>query len=74
MIEHLKARGIQSVFHYLPLHISDVGQRFGGQTGDCPVTESVSERLLRLPCYYGLTEVDQARVVEAVTAFHATNV
>ncbi len=70
MIDHLKSRGIQSVFHYLPLHISEMGQRFGGQPGDCPVTESVSERLLRLPCYHSLSEADQTRVVEAVTAFN----
>ncbi|WP_089721296.1 dTDP-4-amino-4,6-dideoxygalactose transaminase [Candidatus Entotheonella palauensis] len=67
MIDHLRAQGIQSVFHYLPLHASDVGQRFGG--GDCPVTESVSERLLRLPFYHALSEGDQIRVIEAVTAF-----
>lgn len=69
LMAHLKAQGIQSVFHYLPLHISEVGQRFGGRLGDCPVTESVSERLLRLPFYQGLTEADCARVVEVVTAF-----
>lgn len=69
MIGHLRSHGIQSVFHYLPLHLSDVGQRFGGQPGNCPVTESVSARLLRLPFYNGLTEADQAHVVEAVMAF-----
>lgn len=69
MIGHLRACGIQSVFHYLPLHLSDVGRRLGGQPGDCPVTESVSDRLLRLPFYNGLTETDQIRVVEAVMAF-----
>src|SRR5262245_20449003 len=40
IINHLKARGIQSVFHYLPLHVSDMGVQFGGKEGDCPVTES----------------------------------
>jgi dTDP-4-amino-4,6-dideoxygalactose transaminase len=73
MIDHLRLQGIQSVFHYLPLHASEVGQRFGSQPGDCPVTESVSARLLRLPLYHALTEANQARVVEAVTAFHATS-
>src|SRR5262249_41043889 len=43
MINHLKANGILSVFHYLPLHLSDMGRRFGGQPGDCPVTESISD-------------------------------
>ena len=69
MIDHLRSRGVQSVFHYLPLHLSEMGQRFGGRPGDCPITESVSDRLLRLPLYYGLSEDEQARVVEAVTAW-----
>jgi len=73
MIDHLRLQGIQSVFHYLPLHASEVGQRFGARPGDCPVTESVSERLLRLPFYYALTKTNQARVVRAVTAFYATS-
>jgi dTDP-4-amino-4,6-dideoxygalactose transaminase len=73
MIHHLKSQGIQSVFHYLPLHTSAAGQRFGGRLGACPVTESVSERLLRLPLYYALTDANQARVVEAVRSFYETS-
>ena len=69
MIDHLRSRGVQSVFHYLPLHLSEMGRRLGGRPGDCPITESASERLLRLPLYYGLSEAEQARVVEAVTAW-----
>jgi dTDP-4-amino-4,6-dideoxygalactose transaminase len=68
MIEHLKQHGIMAVFHYLPLHLSDMGRGFGGRPGDCPVTESFSDRLLRLPFYNDLTEEDQARVVDAITA------
>src|SRR5207244_1601030 len=49
LIRHLKERGILSVFHYVPLHLSDMGRRLGGREGDCPVTEEISERLLRLP-------------------------
>src|SRR5947208_2960499 len=55
LIEHLKERGILSVFHYVPLHLSAMGQRLGGAPGDCPVTEDVSERLVRLPFYTDLT-------------------
>lgn len=66
LIAHLKARNIFSVFHYLPLHLSKMGQRFGGKTGDCPITEDISERLLRLPFYNELTEADQARVVASI--------
>ena len=70
LISHLMARDIVSVFHYLPLHLSSMGRRFGGKPGDCPVTEDVSERLLRLPFYGDLTEGDQSRVVEAIKEFH----
>jgi dTDP-4-amino-4,6-dideoxygalactose transaminase len=74
LIAHLKSLGILSVFHYLPLHLSDMGKRFGGKPGDCPVTEDVSDRLLRLPFYNDLDEADQARVVEAIQAFQPTPV
>ena len=66
LISHLKSRDIQAVFHYLPLHLSEMGQRWGGRAGQCPVTESVSERLVRLPFYTELTETDQERVIDAV--------
>jgi dTDP-4-amino-4,6-dideoxygalactose transaminase len=66
LIAHLKRRDILSVFHYIPLHTSEMGRRFGGQPGDCPVTESVSDRLLRLPFYNDLTEDDQMKVIEAI--------
>ena len=69
LIEHLKSRGILSVFHYLPLHLSDMGRHFGGREGDCPVTEVVSDRLLRLPFYNDFDESDQARVVDAIKEF-----
>jgi dTDP-4-amino-4,6-dideoxygalactose transaminase len=69
LIGHLKDRGILSVFHYQPLHLSEMGQRFGGRAGDCPVTEDASDRLLRLPFYNDLTEADQSRVVAAIQAF-----
>ncbi len=69
LINHLRNQGISSVFHYLPLHLSQVGRKLGGAEGDCPVTESVSDRLLRLPFYNDLTEVDQAKVVAAIKDF-----
>jgi dTDP-4-amino-4,6-dideoxygalactose transaminase len=69
LIDYLKERSILSVFHYQPLHLSEMGQRFGGRAGDCPVTEDVSDRLLRLPFYNDLTEADQAQVVDAIQAF-----
>jgi len=69
LITHLRQRGINSVFHYLPLHLSDMGQRFGGQLGDCPVTERVSDQLLRLPFHNALTEADLEKVVEALQEY-----
>jgi hypothetical protein len=49
LIAYLRERGVYSVFHYLPLHLSDMGRSFGGKAGDCPVTERVSDQLIRLP-------------------------
>jgi len=69
LIEHLKARSILAVFHYVPLHLSDMGRRFGGRPGAYPVTESVSDRLLRLPFYNDLTPGDQAEVIETICKF-----
>jgi dTDP-4-amino-4,6-dideoxygalactose transaminase len=69
LIDHLKSLGILSVFHYLPLHISEMGRKFGGREGDCPVTEQVSDRLLRLPFYNDLDESSQAQVIEGIEEF-----
>lgn len=68
-IDHLKSHGILSVFHYLPLHLSDMGRALGGKDGDCPVTEDISDRLVRLPLYNDLTEDEQMRVIHAMFAF-----
>jgi dTDP-4-amino-4,6-dideoxygalactose transaminase len=69
LIAALKAQGILTVFHYLPLHLSDMGRKFGGQVGDCPVTERISDQLLRLPFYHTLTQADQEEVVQALEGF-----
>jgi len=66
LIRRLREQNITGVFHYLPLHLSDMGRRFGGKPGDCPVTEDVSDRLLRFPFYNELTEADQARIIAAL--------
>jgi dTDP-4-amino-4,6-dideoxygalactose transaminase len=68
-IAHMRDRDILSVFHYLPLHLSEMGRRLGGRPGDCPVTEGVSDRLVRLPLYAGLTVDDQQRVLDAICEF-----
>jgi len=69
LIDHLKSKSILSVFHYLPLHLSVMGQKYGGKEGDCPVSQDVSDRLLRLPYYNELNEDKQMRVIEAIRAF-----
>jgi len=69
LITHLRGCGILGVFHYLPLHLSPMGLRFGGRQGDCPVTEDLSDRLLRLPFFTGMSSSEQSQVIEAVSAF-----
>jgi dTDP-4-amino-4,6-dideoxygalactose transaminase len=69
LIAHLKQQGILAVYHYLPLHTSDMGIKYGGKLGDCPVTEHVSDRLLRLPFFNDLTDELQAQVIEAVLQY-----
>jgi dTDP-4-amino-4,6-dideoxygalactose transaminase len=68
-IAHLRTLGILSVFHYVPLHLSEMGQRLGGKPGDCPVTEDVSDRLVRLPFYAGLTPDEQTQVIDGIRSF-----
>jgi dTDP-4-amino-4,6-dideoxygalactose transaminase len=68
-LAYMRAEEIGAVFHYLPLHLSDMGRRFGGCPGDCPVTERVSERLVRLPLSGGLTDEEQQRTIDAVVRF-----
>lgn len=69
LITELGRQGIQLVFHYLPLHLSDMGRRFGGRGGDCPVTERVAEQLVRLPFYTEISPEEQDRVIAALQAF-----
>lgn len=73
LIAHLNAQGVRSVFHYQPLHLSGMGRQFGYSAGDCQVAEQVSDRLLRLPFYNDLTEVDQGRVITAVKEYRFEN-
>ncbi|MHB8834176.1 MAG: dTDP-4-amino-4,6-dideoxygalactose transaminase [Candidatus Methylomirabilia bacterium] len=71
LIEHARRQGVNCVFHYLPLHLSRMGLSFGGRQGDCPVSESVSERIVRLPFFTGMETGDAERVLETVTSFRA---
>jgi dTDP-4-amino-4,6-dideoxygalactose transaminase len=69
LIRHARERGVQCVFHYQPLHLSEMGVRYGGRAGDCPVTEAAADDLVRLPLYFNLTDAQQDRVIDAVTSF-----
>lgn len=68
LIAHLKAVDIHAVFHYLPLNRSVMAERLGAGTA-CPVTEDVSDRLLRLPFYLDLGKDDQHRVIDRIRDF-----
>lgn len=68
-IAFLKARRVLSVFHYLPLHLSEMGRKFGGRVGQCPVTEDLSDRLVRLPFYNSLSESEQSYVIDSIQQF-----
>ena len=68
-IKFLKAKGVMAVFHYLPLHLSDMGRKFGGFEGEFPVTEKISDQLVRLPFYFDLDPGSQEKVIEAILEF-----
>jgi dTDP-4-amino-4,6-dideoxygalactose transaminase len=66
LISHLKAQSILSVFHYTPLHLSEAGKKFAACAPNCPMTEEISGRLLRLPFYNDLSESEQSQVTAAI--------
>ena len=71
LIKHLKINGVQAVFHYVPLHSSPMGQSLGYRDGQLPVTESISDRLLRLPFFYELTYQEMDLVADLIYDFFA---
>ncbi len=70
LIRFLKEREIQAVFHYVPLHSAPAGEKFGRFSGEDQYTTAESDKLVRLPLYYGLTKEDRKRVTEAVLEFY----
>ena len=68
---HLKARDMLSVSHYVPLHSSPAGRKWGRTSGELKVTDAVGERLLRLPLYFALTDAQVDDVIDAVKGFYA---
>ena len=69
-IQSMKDNDILSVFHYVPLHSADKGLFFGYQKGDLPITEDISDRLVRLPFYNSLTTEEQDKVIHVVKEFN----
>jgi dTDP-4-amino-4,6-dideoxygalactose transaminase len=72
VLDGLKQNRIGAVFHYVPLHSSPAGRRFGRAHGELPLTTSLSQRLVRLPMWVGLSETQQQRVCETLTTLLKT--
>ncbi len=71
LIKHLGDHEILALFHYIPLHLSEMAKQCGAGGGECPVSEDVSRRLVRLPFYTGLSRQDQERVIEVIVQFRS---
>lgn len=70
MIVHLKQCGVMAVFHYIPLHSAPAGIKYGVFSGEDKYTTKESERLLRLPLYYGLKQEEANHVIQSVKSFY----
>ena len=70
LLAYLKENGVAAVFHYIPLHSAAAGMKYGRFSGEDQYTTKESERLLRLPLYYGMKEEDREKVVRCVKAFY----
>ena len=71
LIEYLKNKEIMTVFHYIPLHSSEAGKRYGEFCGEDIYTTAESERLLRLPLYYGLKQEECEQVIREIYNFYS---
>ena len=69
MLDHLRAAGVGAAFHYLPLHSSLAGQRFGRTPNPCPATDDFAARIVRLPLWPGMSDGEVDRVITAVHDF-----
>lgn len=66
LMNEMKIHGVETIFHYIPLHISPMGERLGYKKGQLKVTEDLSGRLLRLPMYPGLTDAEINYIIEMI--------
>jgi len=71
--EHLRMylikKGILAISHYIPLHISPMGKKYGYKKGDLPFTENLSEKILRFPLYYSLQKMEQTYILNSIHKF-----
>lgn len=68
-IAYLREHDIHAVFHYLPLHNSDMGRKLGGESAKCPVSVDISNRLVRMPFYNEMTDRELSHVIDVVKSF-----
>ena len=73
LISHLNSNNIKAVFHYLPLHLSAMGAKFGAKPGWCPVSERISECIIRLPFFNRLSEEEQSFIIDVIKSFRESN-
>lgn len=70
LIQYMKSLGISLVFHYIPLHTAPAGRKYGKFIGTDRYTTKESERLVRLPLYYGMKKIDVERVIDGISGFY----
>ena len=70
LITYLKEQGILAVFHYIPLHIAPAGRKYGEFVGEDRYTTSESDRLVRLPMFYALTQDKVDYIIDKVIRFY----
>ena len=66
LIQHLQSKQIDAIRHYVPLHSSKAGRKYGRASGSLQVTDDISQRVIRLPLFYGMEEHETERVVQAI--------
>jgi len=69
LMSHLMKSGVTALPHFPPLHLSKMGSRYGARKGDCPVTEEISGRILRIPIYPALTDLEMEHIVKSICSF-----
>ncbi len=70
LVRYLKERHVSAIFHYVPLHSSPAGKKYGRTAGKMDVTDDISDRLLRLPLYFAMTDEEVDRVVQLISDFY----